>query len=312
MRTGIGLGTMSERVLVTGGSGFIGSHLVEALLRRGDEVHCLLMSGDPAANLGAIRNDVHIVDADLTDRESVQRAVQSVRPEVVFHLAAVGVADVNLDPALVARVNVEGTLNLLQALQGEYRVLVNTGTCHEYGNQPAPLREDLPPRPELPYAIAKTAAWHFCNRFYKTRRWPIVTVRPFSVYGPRQAANAFVPACIEAVREGRPFEMTPGEQKRDWVYVGDVAEGLIRAAETPTAVGSTFNLCSGVGATLYEVARMIVNEMGHGIEIKRGALPYRPEEIWELVGDPARAREVLGWEATTSLGKGIQKAILAS
>ncbi len=303
---------MSERVLVTGGSGFIGSHLIEALLRRGAEVYCLLRPGNPATNLSAVRNDMCIVDADLTDRESVQRAVYVARPKVVFHLAAVGVADVNLDPALVARVNIEGTLHLLQALQGEYRVLVNTGTCHEYGNQPAPLREDLPPRPELPYAIAKTAAWHFCNRFGQTEGWPIVTVRPFSVYGPRQAANTFIQACIAAAREGRPFEMTAGEQKRDWVYVDDVVEGFIRAAETPTAVGSTFNLCSGVGTTLYEVARMIVQAMGRPIEIRRGALPYRDGEIWEQVGDPTRAREVLGWEATTSLGKGIQKAILAS
>lgn len=303
---------MSERVLVTGGSGFIGSHLVEALLRRGDEVHCLLMPGDPAANLGAIRNDVHIVGADLADRESVQRVVQSIRPEVVYHLAAAGVTDVHANPTLVTRVNIEGTLNLLQALGGEYRVLVNTGTCHEYGNQLPPLHENLAPRPELPYAIAKTATWHFCNRFVKTEGWPIVTVRPFSVYGPRQAANTFVQACIRAAKAGRDFEMTPGEQQRDWVYVSDVVEGFIRAANAPAVGGETFNLCSGQGTPLYRVAEMIFETVGGGGAIRRGALPYRDGEIWELVGDPTRAREVLGWQATTSLPEGIAKTIRAS
>lgn len=303
---------MSERVLVTGGSGFIGSHLVEALLRRGDEVHCLLMPDDPAPYLIPLSRQIIRHNADLVDLESVKQAVHAAQPEVVWHLAAAGVSDVRADPAWVVRVNVEGTLNLLRALAGEYRVFVNTGTCHEYGNQPAPLREEMPPRPELPYAIAKTAAWHFCNRFVKTEGWPIVTVRPFSVYGPRQAANTFVQACIRAAREGRPFEMTPGEQQRDWVYVADIVEGLLRAAETPSAIGGTFNLCSGVGVTLYDLAHMIMQLMGNPVEIRRGALPYRQEEIWTLVGDPTRAREILGWQATTTLSEGLEKTIYES
>ncbi len=297
---------MNERVLVTGGSGFIGSHLVEALVKRGSEVHCLLVPGDPAANLASVHDQIHRYDVDLVDFEAVQKAVVPIRPEVVYHLAAAGVTDVHANPALVARVNVEGTLNLLRALKGEYRVLVNTGTCHEYGNQPPPLYEDLAPRPELPYAIAKTAAWHFCNRFVKTEGWPIVSVRPFSVYGPRQAPNTFVQACIRAAKAGRDFEMTPGEQQRDWVYVADIVEGFIRAATAPGAAGGTFNLCSGQGTPLYRVAEMIFEAVGSTASIRRGALTYRDGEIWELVGDPARARAVLGWQATISLVEGLK------
>ncbi len=303
---------MNERVLVTGGSGFIGSHLVEALLQRGAQVHCLLLPTDPAIYLAPLGGQIVRHDADLLDVERVHKVVKAVRPQVVFHLAAVGVSDVHADPAWVMRVNVEGTLNLLRALGGEYRVFVNTGTCHEYGNQPAPLSEDLAPRPELPYAIAKAAAWHFCNRFVKVEKWPIVSVRPFSVYGPRQATNTFVQACIRAACEGRPFEMTPGEQQRDWVYVSDVVEGLIRAAETPAAIGGTFNLCSGIGTTLDAVARQIMQimeAMGNPVEIRRGALPYRREEIWTLVGDPTRARHVLGWQPTTPLAEGLLKTV---
>ncbi|MBN1581115.1 MAG: NAD-dependent epimerase/dehydratase family protein [Anaerolineae bacterium] len=302
---------IKERVLVTGGSGFIGSFLVETLLQRGADVHCLLKPGDPAHNLASIRGEIQVYRADLNNLDVVQLVARDARPEVVFHLAAAGVTNVHIDPALVSRVNIEGTLNLLKALAGSYRVFVNTGTCHEYGSNEPPLREDQVPRPELPYAIAKTAVWHFCNHFYQTRNWPIVTVRPFAVYGPRQAPNTFIQACIRSAKSGTDFEMTPGEQQRDFVYVTDIVEGFIRAASVPQAVGGTFNLCSGHGAALYQVAQMIVAEMGHPIAIKRGALPYREGEIWELVGDTGRARSILGWTPHVSLQQGIQQTIEA-
>jgi UDP-glucose 4-epimerase len=216
-----------------------------------------------------------------------------------------------------AQVNIEGTLNLLLALNGNYRVFVNTGTCHEYGDNQPPFTEDQDPRPELPYAITKTAAWRFCRRFRNTKGWPIVTVRPFSVYGPRQAANTFVSACIRAAQSGHPFDMTAGEQTRDWIYVQDVAKGLLRSAEEPAAIGGTFNLCTGRETSLYEVAQLTVTEVAamqgtKPVAINRGALDYREAEIWRLVGSPARARDILSWEAHISLREGIRRTIRVS
>jgi nucleoside-diphosphate-sugar epimerase len=307
------VGTVSgERVLVTGGSGFIGSTLVEELVRRGADVTCVLLPPDPAAHLEEVRQEIRICRADLTDREAVREAVSAARPEVVFHLAAAGVTDVCVDPATAARVNVEGTLNLLSALQGNYRVFVNTGTCHEYGGNEPPFREDQDPRPELPYAITKTAAWHFCNRYRRTVGWPIVTLRPFSVYGPRQAPNTFIPACIRAAQVGRDFDMTLGEQTRDCVYVDDIVEGFILAATVPEAIGETLNLCTSREVPLYQIAQVIVQQMGHPIAIHRGPLPYREGEIWRLVGDNTRAREVLGWESRVPLAEGLRRTIAAA
>ena len=301
-----------ERVLVTGGSGFIGSTLVEELVRRGADVTCLLLPSDRATYLGEVRQEIRICRADLTDLEAVRAAVSAARPEAVFHLAAVGVADVRVDPALAVRVNVEGTLNLLTALQGNYRAFVNTGTCHEYGGNEPPFREDQNPSPELPYAITKTAAWHFCNRYHRTVGWPIVTLRPFSVYGPRQAPNTFIPACIRAAQRGCDFDMTLGEQTRDCVYVDDIVEGFILAATVPEAIGGTFNLCTSREVPLYRIAQAIVEQMGHPIAIHRGALPYREGEIWRLVGDNTRARETLGWEPRVPLGEGLRRTIAAA
>ena len=302
---------MADRVFVTGASGFIGSTLVETLVRRGADVHCLLLPGDPAPNLRAVRDHVCLHCADLADRQAVEAVVREARPEAVLHLAAVGVTDVNVDPAFAVRANVEGTLNLLHALSGDYRVFVNTGTCHEYGDNRHPFREDQDPRPELPYAITKTAVWHFCRRFYRTRGWPIVTVRPFAVYGPRQPAKAFIPACIRAALSGTGFQMTGGEQQRDLIYVADIVEGFIHAATVPEAVGGTFNLCTGQEHALHDVARMIVAQTGNQIDVQRGALPYREGEIWHLVGDNTRARTILGWEPRISLEQGLARTIEA-
>ena len=300
---------MGERVLVTGGSGFIGSLLVEALLERGAEVHCLVRTPRSAGYLSLVWPSVRPHYADLTDSNAVQKAVDAARPEAVAHLAAVGVQDVRVDPVWAVQVNVVGTLNLLLALQGRYRVFVNAGTCLEYGSNDPPFREDQDPRPVLPYAITKTAAWRFCCRFHHTEGWPIVTVRPFGVYGPRQPATAFIPLCIRAAQRGQDFHMSPGEQTRDWVYVSDVVDGFLQAMSVPQAVGGTFNLCSGLETTFYDLAQAIVAQMGNCIAIHRGSQPYRDGEIRRLVGDNSRAQAILGWAPRVPLAEGLQRTI---
>ncbi len=296
-------------VLVTGGSGFIGSFLVETLLRRGARVHCLLRPQSQAPRLDAVHSEICVHYADLSDRQAVERAARAACPEVIFHLAAVGVTNVNVDPRLAVRVNVEGTLNLLYALDGRYRVLVHTGTCYEYGNNELPFHEEQWPRPETTYAITKATAWHFCRQFVRSRGWPLVMVRPFSVYGPRQPPGTFIAACIRAALEGRDFDMTGGEQTRDFLYISDVVDGLLLAATVPAAIGSTFNLCSGREISLYDVACRVVELVGRPINIRRGAIPYRDGEVWRLVGDNTRARRVLGWKPRISLSQGLQQTI---
>jgi UDP-glucose 4-epimerase len=261
-----------------------------------------------------VRDKVVLHRADLTQTNALKNEIDAAQPEAVFHLAATGARNVDVSPVQAVRVNVEGTLNLLHALDGNYRVFVNTGTCHEYGDNQPPFREDQDPRPGLPYAITKTAAWRFCQRFTHTKGWPIVTARPFSVYGPRQAGNTFVSACIHAARSAQSFDMTPGEQTRDWIYVQDVVEGLLRCAQVPAAIGKTFNLCTGHETSLYQVAQLVVKEVAAfrrtaPVAIHRGALTYRAGEIWRLVGSPAHARDILNWRAKVSLEAGIRRTV---
>lgn len=292
-------------ILVTGATGFIGPHLVRRLVTAGARVACLTSNeaGQHRLSPGVTG---HV--ADLRDASSVQAAVKAVRPALVFHLAAVGVTDFGIDPITAVQVNVAGTINLLTALEGTgYRRFLFVGTSHEYGDNPPPLREDQPPAPANVYAASKSAAWLFCQMYHRARGWPVVGVRLFGVYGPGQRPPAFLPALILSALRGHDFPMTGGEQVRDLVYVKDAVEGMIRAITAPGVEGQVFNLCSGEGVSLAELARRVVALMGDPIHVEHGALPYRPGVIWHMVGDNTRAQEALDWQPTVSLDEGLRR-----
>jgi nucleoside-diphosphate-sugar epimerase len=294
-------------ILVTGATGFIGPHLVHRLTAAGAQVTCLILSetelcGLPASVTGHV--------ADLRDASAVRAIVRAVRPAIVFHLAAVGVTEFGIDPVAAVQVNVEGTLNLLAALEGTgYRRFIFVGTGHEYGSNSPPFCEEQPPAPANVYAASKSAAWLFCQMYYRARGWPVVCVRPFGVYGPGQRPPAFLPALIQTALRGQNFPMTGGEQVRDLIYVEDVVEGMIRAATVLGIEGQAFNLCSGEGVSLAKLARRVVTLMGDPIRVNLGALPYRSGEMWRMVGDNSQARQALEWQPTTPLDEGLRRTI---
>ena len=298
------------RVLVTGATGFIGSHLAERLVAEGAEVTLAVEPGASKANVASILDKVRIHEVDLRDGQMVQRLVRECQPSKVYHLAAVGVTEPGIDPRLAVQVNVLGTLNLLEALSDtDCDCFVNTGTCYEYGNNTPPMREDQMVDPINAYAASKSAAWLFCNMYHRTRGYPIVTVRPFTVYGPRQSARALIPQTIISALRGKDFEMTGGEQTRDFTYVDDVVEGYIRASLSEEAIGQTINLGAGEEHPIKDVVLKTLELMGNPVKPLIGALPYRPREIWRLYSDSSKARELLGWQPQVSLEDGLRKTI---
>jgi UDP-glucose 4-epimerase len=227
-----------------------------------------------------------------------------------------------VDPTLAVQVNVIGTLNLLEALtETDCDCFVNTGTCYEYGhNTPPPSvppnlgrpggqHEDQMIDPINAYATSKSAAWLFCNMYYRTRSYPIVTMRPFTVYGPRQNPRALIPQVILSALRGEDFEMTGGEQTRDFTYVDDVVEGYIRASFSEKAIGQTINLGTGEEHAVKDVVLKVLELMGHPVRPLIGALPYRPGEIWRLYADSSKARRLLGWQPQVGLEDGLKKTI---
>ncbi len=302
-----------SRALVTGATGFIGSHLVRRLVADGVEVHALTsaVSSVYAVRLVDLRDRITLHEGSLADRGAMEAVVAAAEPTHIFHLGAythVGKSWQRVDECI--QVNVQGTVNLLQALDGHrYQRFVNTGTSEIYGAVPVPFREDQPVHPVSPYAAAKHAAEELCTVFFEGRGWPIVLLRPFNAYGPAQTADRIIPEVIVRALRGEPLRLTQGRQTREFNFVEDLVDGFIRAAVTPGVEGQLFNLGCGEDVSIRDVATLVLELLGNPVEAQFGALPERPTEIWEMRCDSTRAREVLGWKPQHSLADGLQKTI---
>ena len=299
------------RVLVTGAAGFIGSHLSRELVRRNAEVFLIDRPGTSITRIEDILDKVRVHYVDITDFSSLKNSIREIRPEKIFHLAAY--VDVTRDWNIVdemINVNIKGTLNLLRSLDGvNYDCFVNTGTCEEYGDNPAPFYEDQVPNPVSPYSASKVSATMFCQMLHRTMNLPIVTVRPLLTYGPGQESQMLIPSLIKSVLKGKSFKMTKGEQTRQFNYIDDVVEGFILAGTTPEAIGEVINLGSGAEYRIKDVAKMILNLMGNPIKLEIGALPYRPGETMHFYCSNEKAKKILGWRPMVPLKVGLKRTI---
>ena len=301
-----------RRVLVTGASGFVGSHVVRQLV--GDGAHVVALSSSVSQRtperLADVIADIEIVDANICDPSSLTHAVAVARPDLVIHLAAfthVGRSFYRVDENI--QTNVQGTVNLLQALDGRFERFVYIGSGDVYGDGQAPFREDQPVAPVSPYAVSKYAAERFCRMFHQAYSWPIVCLRPFNAYGPWQSVDRVVPELVVAGLQGKPLQMTEGRQTREFTFVEDVANAFVLALVTPGIDGEVLNVGSGEEVSMRTLALTVLELLGNPVEPEFGALPYRPTEIWRMVGDSSRAERLLGWRATRSLPDGLARTV---
>jgi nucleoside-diphosphate-sugar epimerase len=306
-----------SRVLVTGASGFIGSALVRRLVADGHEVHALTsaVSSVYPQRLLDVRDAVVLHEASLTDRCAMDALVAAARPEVVFHLGAythVGKSWSRVDECVAT--NIQGTINLLQALDRSgwpARRFVFTSTSEVYGDVPVPFVEDGPTHPISPYSVSKHAAERYCDMFVQGKGWPIVMLRPFNAYGPRQSPDRVIPEIITRALRRRAPRLTQGFTTREFVYVDDLADGFVRAGllAGEEVHGQIVNLCSGREVSLHSLATQVLDLMGNPVRPHFGALPERPTEVPRLVGDPAKAARLLGWSASVPMADGLRRTI---
>lgn len=296
-----------KRVLVTGASGFIGQHLVTRLQDYEAETYA---GSPPASESGPTSRpsslSAHRVVFDVRDGEAVQTAVDRVDPAVVFHLAAAGVTSPAINPRLALMVNAGGAVNLLEALrEGDVKRIVMVGTSHEYGAREATEGLD----PYSAYAASKVAAWAYGRMYWRAHGLPVVTVRPFQVYGPGQTDRALIPGVIRAALSGDDFVTTAGKQVRDFVHVEDIVSGMMAAAEAPEIEGRSLDLGTGAGHAVRHIVDRIWQLTRAEGEIQSGALPYRAGEPMHLVADAQRTAQLTGWRAVTSLEEGLAATI---
>ena len=303
------------RTLVTGGAGFIGSNLVDALLARGDEVTVVddLSTGRRENLDGALAAGATLVEADIRDREAIEELAGRERPEVVFHLAAqIDVRKSIADPAFDASINVGGTANVLDAARvAESRrfVFVSTGGAiyGEGEGQQLPLAEDAPLAPEAPYGQSKFAAEGYLALYERLYDLSGVSLRLGNVYGPRQdplgEAGVIAIFCGRLRGGERPIVFGDGKQTRDYIYVGDVVAAALAAAEAETT--GPINIGTGVETDVLELARLL-GELGGAEDFEPELAPPRTGEVQRISIDPAQAGHELGWRAETGLEDGLR------
>jgi len=302
-----------NRVLVTGGAGFIGSNLVRALLERGDEVRVLdNFSTGNRANLEGL--DLEIVEGELRSYERVHNAVRGM--ELVYHLGALGSVPRSVqDPLTSSAVNVEGTLNVLLAARDEnvQRVVFSSSTSVYGSTRRLPTTEDTATDPISPYGVAKLAAERYCVSFSRVyESFESVVLRYFNVFGPRQSPVSqyagVVPRFVTAIAAGEPIDVYgDGEQSRDFTYVGNIVNATILASEADGASGEIFNVAAGAPASVNEIADLIGGILGKPVE--RRHHPRRAGDIRDSWADLSKAERVLGYRPETALADGLRHTV---
>lgn len=307
------------RVLVTGAGGFIGSHLVEALVAEGARVTALLhydARRDPAnlAHLDRrVRDALEVSYGDVRDPYLVTRLVAS--HAVVFHLAAlIGIPYSYVAPQSYLETNVHGTLNVLQAaLAAGVTRVVHVSTSEVYGSaQYVPIDERHPVRAQSPYAASKLGAESLALSYHASFGLPVAVVRPFNTYGPRQSRRAVIPAILsQLARRVAVLRLGATTPRRDFTYVADTARGLLRIGAADAAVGEVTNLGSGTDLSIGELVAQCGELVGHRPPIDTDPARTRPErgEVTRLLCDPSRAARVAGWRPTTPLRAGLAETL---
>ena len=299
--------------LVTGGAGFVGSHIVSALVGRGYQVRVLdnFYTGR-SENLSTVANQIEVIQADINDVAAVDRALAGV--ELVFHEAAIASVPRSVAAPLDTHAAcATGTLTMLdRARAAGVRRFVYAASSSAYGDQPTPLkREGDLPMPLSPYAAAKLAGEHYCNAFFHTYGLQTVCLRYFNVFGPRQDPKgpyaAVIPIFIESLLQGRaPIIYGDGSQTRDFTYIDDVVQANLKAASS-AASGVTVNVGSGRRTSLLdllsEVNRLLEAEVSPDLR------PARAGDVRDSLADISLARELLGYEPKYSLTEGLQQTV---
>jgi UDP-glucose 4-epimerase len=300
--------------LVTGGAGFIGSHIAEALVRRGDKVRVLdNLSTGFLANLAPIRDRIEFVEGNLVDAPLVAEVVEGV--DCIFHQAALASVPRSVEAPLDTNAAcVTGTVTLLDAARrAGVRRLVYASSSSVYGDQPtSPKRETDLPAPISPYGAAKLAAEYYCRAFTGTYGFETVAIRYFNVFGPRQDPNspysAVIPLFITAMLSGkRPVIYGDGLQSRDFTFVANVVHANLLAADAPDVSGRVFNAANGLSITLLELLDALNQVLG--INVKPVHEPPRPGDIRESMADVTAARELLGYEPQVDFHEGLRRSI---
>ena len=294
-----------SRILVVGGSGFIGRHLCSTALVRGYAVTSLSLNETATSHDG-----ITWLKGNISDVTSLRQQLAGQPFEYIVNCGGyIDHCSYFSGGRSLIRAHFDGVQNLLDAVDPEsIKCFVQIGSSDEYGNATAPQLETTREAPISPYSLAKTAATHFLQMLWRTDGFPAVILRLFLVYGPGQDEGRFLPQVIHGCLQDRRFPVSEGGQLRDFTYVDDIVEGIFSAFDVPEVYGRVVNLATGIPATIRGVIERVRSIVGFG-QPEFGRIPYRPGENMALWADTKLARELLGWAPKVSLEEGLARTI---
>ena len=299
------------RVLVTGGSGFIGGHLVPKLIELGHDVYSLDRYVTGRYVLGASTGAVF---GDLRDSFTIRKLVKEIQPDTVIHLAAISPVAYSYDhPQEVFEVNMLGTINLSESCLRHvpnFKHFLFAGTSEEYGNQTEfPIKEDAELRPNSPYSVSKVASDKYLQYMREAYDFPVTVLRPFNTYGRRDNVHFVVERTITQMLQDKTVRLGDPTPVRDMVYIDDHVDAYLTCLDNEKARGDVFNFCTGYGVSIKELVELIAKLVGFDGEIIWGTIPARPLDIKKLIGSYEKAKRILGWEPKHTLEEGLKKTI---
>jgi nucleoside-diphosphate-sugar epimerase len=299
----------SKRVLIAGGAGFIGANLAAELRRRGADVHVAVRSTTNLWRLAAIRPPIECHHVDLTDTIGLAALIRKIQPQIIFNAAASGGHPSNArERAQALQDNVLSTCSLLEALaETGFERLVHFGSSLEYGWKREPIVEASLLDPVTFRGATKAAATLLCRQFARSEGRSVVIIRPFSVFGPWETGTRLVPTLMLSLLQGRAMRLTAPGIRRDFVFIDDVTEAALLAAQATDVDGQVFNVGSGTQWTNEELVDAAQQTTGIKISVTTDAFPLRPSDTDCWVADIGKSRRLLGWAPRHTLREGLDK-----
>jgi len=296
-----------DHILVVGGTGFIGTHIVKEALVRGLKVTIISKSHKPFSDR---IKDVEYLSVDISQQDNLCNQLKDKTFQYVINLGGyVDHSNYSSGGDMVFNVHFNGTKNLINNINKDsLKSFIQIGSSDEYGINVAPQNESQRESPISPYSFAKTTAAHFLQMLYRTEHFPVVVLRPFLVYGPGQGMERFIPQVIKGCIEGRKFPTSEGRQLRDFCFIGDFVGSVFSLIDNTKAFGEVINIASGEPIFIKDVVNKIQNIITTGSP-QFGETAYRAGENMELYADITKAKKLLNWQPKISLEEGLRKTI---